>query len=85
LAAPRPGVRPFASPERVTKEADRIATMLDPETAARMLHDMAARVPTEPGAEDWRSTVAHVEHLLTGLMPGVRATGASLRLPVRRS
>ncbi len=71
LAAPRPGVRPFASPERVAGEADRIARMLDPETAARMLRDMAGRIPTGAGADGWRSTASRVEQALDGLMAAV--------------
>jgi sulfatase maturation enzyme AslB (radical SAM superfamily) len=71
LAAPRPGVRPFHSPERVAREADRIAAMLDPGTAARMLRDMASRIPAGAGAEGWRSTARSVEHWLTGLIPAV--------------
>jgi MoaA/NifB/PqqE/SkfB family radical SAM enzyme len=72
LAAPRPGVGPFASPARVAAEADRIAAMLDAETAARMLQDMAARIPA--GADAWRGTAGHVEQLLAGLMSGVLAS-----------
>ena len=71
LGAPRPGVRPFESPARVENEADRIATMLDPETAARMLRDMAARIPSGVGADGWRGTASRVEELLAGLMPAV--------------
>jgi hypothetical protein len=74
LAAPRPGVPPFDSPERVAQEADRITTMLAPETAARLLHDMAARIPTGAGADTWRSTASAIERLLEGLMPGVLAS-----------
>jgi len=74
LAAPRPGVRPFHSPERVAREADQIASMLDPETAARMLGDLASRIPTGAAADGWRSTAGRVEHLLAGLMAGVAVT-----------
>jgi sulfatase maturation enzyme AslB (radical SAM superfamily) len=71
LGAPRPGVRPFHSPDRVAAEADRIASMLDQESAARMLQDMAARIPTGSGADAWRSAAGRIEHLLAGLMAGV--------------
>jgi hypothetical protein len=53
LAAPRPGLAPFETPEKVAKEGERIVRMLDKETAERMLNEMLARYP--PG---WTSPPA---------------------------
>jgi sulfatase maturation enzyme AslB (radical SAM superfamily) len=69
LAAPRPGLAPFDTPERLTREAERIQRMLDTATAARMLHEVIARLRTLSGPDRWRGVADTLERLLAGLPP----------------
>lgn len=69
LAAPRPGLAPFDVPQRVERETQRIVEMLDPETAARMLRDMMARMRGLDDSNRWQSTIQATDRLLAQLAP----------------
>ena len=53
LAAPRPGIAPFADPNTVRAEAQRIVTALDGGIAARMLDEMARRTAALDDSDGW--------------------------------
>ena len=67
LAAPRPSVRPFESPEIVAREAERVVRMLDSATAARLLRDMEARLPMGTDSDRWGIVAQDIRRLLTRL------------------
>ena len=69
LAAPRPALTPFETPEKVAREAERILRMLDTRTAVRMLHEMLARVRTVSEPDRWRGVAQTLERTLAGLPP----------------
>jgi pyruvate-formate lyase-activating enzyme len=65
LAAPRPGVAPFETPDAVTAEVARIERMVNVRTAARLLAEMRARLgPLAAGGAQWRTVLARVEQQL---------------------
>jgi len=76
LAAPRPGVAPFAAPARVAREAQRIARTLDNRTAVRMLKEMSARAKALSGAARWDGVVRGMQNLASDLT-GARARDAA--------
>ncbi|MGE0815634.1 MAG: radical SAM protein [Vicinamibacterales bacterium] len=64
LAAPRPGVRPFDTPQAVAGEVERIGRMLDPDTAARLLRDMLVRLRALAHVDDWRAVARTTERAI---------------------
>ena len=64
LAAPRPGVAPLDTPEKVLREAERIVRLLDRKSATRMLNEMATRVQSYPGSATRDAVHQRILHLL---------------------
>jgi hypothetical protein len=56
-------VKPFDSPERVTDEATRIASMLDGADARRMLDEMNKRALLLPDTGAWEPAIRIVARL----------------------
>jgi organic radical activating enzyme len=67
LAAPRPGLAPFDVPDMVTNEAERIVTMVDKRTAARMLKEMVTRVQAFPESEGRNAVLQTIQRHLGSL------------------
>lgn len=67
LACPRPGLAPFNAPSAVLREAERIAGMLDPETAGRMLAELRERADRLPDPLAWHPVVTRIEQIATTL------------------
>ncbi len=63
LAAPRPGVAPFESPDAVATEANRIVDLIGGEAASRMLDDMLTRLRNLPDQHEWVPTAKKLEHM----------------------
>ncbi len=73
LAAPRPGLAPFDTPERVVAEARRMVRTLDRDTAARMIRDMLVRMRALADSDAWRAAARDTERL----MPGARVAAGT--------
>jgi hypothetical protein len=69
LGAPRAGSPPFDTPEKVTRELERITLMLDRDTAARMVSDIIGRLSVLADADRWRVVSQFAERLLPRLTP----------------
>jgi sulfatase maturation enzyme AslB (radical SAM superfamily) len=67
LAAPLPGLVPFDTPSKVSREVDRIANVIGGKTASRMLSEMLARMRALSPPAKWRSVVEQVEGVITKL------------------
>ena len=66
LAAPIPGVKPFETPEKVSREADRIVKMIGGKTANQMLRQMLIRVRTLADAASWFTVGQQLGSLIAG-------------------
>jgi sulfatase maturation enzyme AslB (radical SAM superfamily) len=67
LAAPLPGLSPFETPEKVSRESDRIVKMVGGQSAMRMLSQMLARVRKLSAPFGWPSVAQQIDRLIAGL------------------
>jgi MoaA/NifB/PqqE/SkfB family radical SAM enzyme len=67
LAAPIPGLKPFETPEKVSREVERIVKMIGGKTAAIMLNQMLAHVRTLTGLSEWCLLMPQIENALSYL------------------
>jgi MoaA/NifB/PqqE/SkfB family radical SAM enzyme len=67
LGAPIPGLAPFETPDKISREAQRIHNMVGGKTASKILGQMLIRVRALAGSTDWHSLVPQLESALAGL------------------
>jgi MoaA/NifB/PqqE/SkfB family radical SAM enzyme len=70
LAAPIPGLKPFETPDKVSREVERIVKMIGGKTAAIMLDQMLVHVRTLTGLSAWCLLIPQIENALCYLPTG---------------
>jgi uncharacterized Fe-S cluster-containing radical SAM superfamily protein len=73
LAAPRPGVAPFLTPDSLIRESERIVALLEKDTALRMLKEMVARAQALPASSSWQPAISQIARAIGNLGPAKSA------------